>query len=54
MVDAAVNASTSRGSDGAGGGGADPAGGGVTEASAGACGEIAGRPKWLWSCMRMA
>ena len=54
MADAAVVANTSKEAAGVDGGGADPAGGGIAEAGAGGCGESAGRPKWLCSCMRLA
>ena len=54
MAITAAVANTSRGSIEAGGGGVGPAGGGTVTARAGTYGEVAGRPRWLCICMRMA
>ena len=54
MADTTATANTSKEAAGVDGGGAKPAGGGISEALAGACGETAGRPRRLYSCMRLA
>ena len=54
MAVTVVAANTSRGFVEASGGGAGLAGGGTTMARAGTYVEVAGRPRWLCICMRMA
>ena len=54
MAATAVAATKSRGSVEASGGGAGLAGAGMATARAGTYVEVAGRPRWLCICMRMA
>ena len=54
MAATAAAANTFRGSIEADGGGAELVGGGTATARAGTNGEVAGRPRWLCICMRIA